>query len=155
MSIEALGEISRSLLTPIIAVVATYIAWQQWKTNQQKLNLDRYQRRLHVYEEVKKLLSIVMRDAKANTDDLLKFRIATSEADFLFGPDITTYLDEIYRHGLNLRQWSQQYRDFTQETPEGYDHNKIVDEEHKELLWLVSQFDPAKLKFKKYLDISR
>ena len=33
-------EVSKALLTPVIAVVATYIAWQQWQTNRQKLNLE-------------------------------------------------------------------------------------------------------------------
>ncbi|WP_162350166.1 hypothetical protein [Pseudoxanthomonas gei] len=79
-------EISKALLTPLIAIVATYVAWQQWKTNQQKLVLDRYDRRLKVYEEVRKILSIIVRDAKASYEDLLAFRTSVSEADFLFGP---------------------------------------------------------------------
>lgn len=102
MTVEQIVDIAKALLTPIIAIIAVYIAWQQWKTNQQKLNLERYDRRLHVYEEIRKILSIILRDAKANTDDLLKFRTSVSEADFLFGPEISEYIDEIYKHGLSL-----------------------------------------------------
>ena len=152
---EQIIEISKALLTPIIAIVATYVAWQQWKTNQQKLNLERYERRLRVYEEVRKILSIILRDAKASTEDLLKFRTSVSEADFLFGPEIPEYIDEIYKHGLNLWRWKQEYRDYTQEKTEGYDHKKVVEEMHKELTWLIEQFGPAKEKFKKYLNISK
>jgi len=155
MCMEQLIEISKALLTPLIAIVATYIAWQQWKTNQQKLNLERYDRRLHVYEEVIKILSIILRDVNASMEDLLKFRTSVSEADFLFGPEIPAYIDEIYKRGLNLWRWNQEYRDYTQEKPDGYDHKKVVDEMHKELTWLVDQFEPAKEKFKKYLDISK
>jgi hypothetical protein len=155
MCIEQIIEISKASLTPFIAIVATYIAWQQWQTNRQKLNLDRYERRLCVYKEVIKILSIILRDAKANTEDLLKFRTSVSEADFLFGPEIIEYIDEIYKHGLNLWRWNQEYRDYTQEQPQGYDHKKVVDEMHKELTWLIEQFEPAKEKFKKYLDISK
>lgn len=154
MCIDQVVEVSKGLLTPLIAVVATYIAWQQWKTNQQKLVLDRYDRRLRVYEEVCKILSIIMRDAKASYDDLLKFRTAVSEADFLFGPEIPEYIDEIYKHGVKLQTWSAEYRDYTQEQPEGYDHNKVVEGMHTEITWLTGQFDPAKMKFKKYLDVS-
>ena len=78
-----------------------------------------------------------------------------SEADFLFGPEVTAYIDEIYKRGLKLWRWTQEYRDYTQEKPEGYDHQKVVDEMHKELEWLTEQFEPAKQKFKKYLDISK
>ena len=155
MCFEYIAELSKALLTPLIAVVATYIAWQQWKTNQQKLNLDRYERRLRVYEEVRKILSIILQDAKASTDDLLKFRTSVSEADFLFGKEILIYIDEIYKRGLSLWRWTQEYRDYTQEKPEGYNHDKVVEEMHKELTWLTEQFEPAKEKFKKYLDISK
>lgn len=155
MNVEQIVDIAKALLTPFIAIIAVYIAWQQWKTNQQKLNLERYDRRLRVYEEIRKILSIILRDAKANTDDLLKFRTSVSEADFLFGPEISEYIDEIYKHGLSLWRWNQDYRDYTQEKPENYDHKKVVDEMHKELTWLTKQFEPAKQKFKKYLDISK
>ena len=155
MCIDQIIEISKSLLTPLIAIVATYIAWQQWKTNKQKLNLERYDRRLRIYEEVTKILSIILRDANASFEDLLKFRTSVSEADFLFGAEIPAYIDDIYKHGLNLRRWNQEYRDYTQEIPDGYDHKKVVDEMHKELTWLTDQFEPAKEKFKKYLDISK
>lgn len=148
-------QISISLLTPLIAIVGAYIAWQQAVTSRQKLNLDRYDRRLRIYEEVRRILSIVLRDAKAGTDDLLKFRVSTSEADFLFGPEIPRYIDEIYRRGVNLWRWNQEYRDLSQDKPAGYDHGKVVDEMHKELSWLTDQFEPAKHKFKKYLNVSR
>ncbi|WP_157618005.1 hypothetical protein [Rhodanobacter sp. FW021-MT20] len=135
--------------------MATYIAWQQWKTNQRKLTLDRYDRRLHVYEEVRKILSIILRDAKASYDDLLRFRTSVSEADFLFGSEIPSYIDEIYSRGVKLQYWSNEYRDFTQQIPEGYDHQKVCDGMHSELIWLSEQFEPAKQKFKKYLDVSK
>ncbi len=122
MCIDQLAEISKALLTPVIAIVATYIAWQQWKTNQQKLILDRYDHRLKVYEEVRQILSVILRDAKASYDDLLKFRRAVSEADFLFGSEISDYIDEIYRRGVKLQYWSGEYRDYTQAKPDGYDH---------------------------------
>lgn len=154
MYIDQIAEISKALLTPVIAIVATYIAWQQWKTNQQKLILDRYDRRLKVYEEVRQILSIILRDAKASYDDLLEFRRAVSEADFLFGPEIPEYIDEIYQRGVKLQYWSGEYRDSTQPKPEGYDHKKVCDGMHTELIWLTEQFEPAKQKFKKYLDIS-
>jgi len=151
MCMQQIAEISKALFTPLIGILATYIAWQQWKTNQQKLNLERYERRLRVYEEVRKILSIIARDAKVSTDDLLKFRTSVSEADFLFAPEIPVYIDELYKRGLKLWYWNQEYR----EKPDGYDHKKVVDEMNKELTWLIEQFAPAKEKFKKYLDISK
>ena len=154
MSIEKTIEILQALLTPVIALTTTYIAWQQWRTNRQKLNLEKYDRRLHVYSEVMKIFQITIRDARASPDDLLRFRTSVSEADFLFGSEIPKYIDEIYKRGINLWHWSRKYKDLTQETPDGYDHQRVVDEMHKELEWFSEQFEPAKKKFKKYLNIS-
>lgn len=149
------AEVLKGFLTPLIAVVAVYIAWQQFKTNQQKFVLDRYDRRMSVYEEVRKILSIIMRDARASVDDLLRFRTAVSEADFLFGPEIAEYIDAIYKHGIDLARWTDAYRDNTQSKPEGYDHQQVVSSMHAELDWLTEQFEPAKQLFRKYLDVSR
>lgn len=152
---EQFIDISKAFLTPLIAIVATYIAWQQWNTNKMKLNLERYDRRLRVYEEVKKILSVIFRDADASLEDLLNFRTSVSEADFLFGPEIPKYIDEVYKRGVSLRRWNMEYRDSSEEKPKGYDHQKVVDEMHKELTWLTEQFEPAQNLFKPYLDISK
>jgi len=153
--VKEIADLLQGLLTPVIAVVATYIAYQQWQTNKRKLILDRYDRRLKIYEHVKRILSIILRDAVASYDDLLKFRTLTSEADFLFGPEIKEYLDEIYKHGVKLQGSTSQYRDYTQEKPQGYDHQRVVDGMHAELTWLTEQFEPARSKFRKYLDVSQ
>lgn len=150
-----IAEFSKALLTPVIAIVATSIAWQQWKTNQLKLELDLYDRRLKVYEEVRQILSIIVRDAKASYDDLLKFRRAVSEADFLFGPEIPAHVEEIYQRGVKLQYWSGQYCDYTQSKPDGYDHQEVCDGMHAELEWLSAQFEPAHQKFKKYLNVGK
>jgi hypothetical protein len=145
--------ILQGLLTPLIAVVATYIAYQQWQTNRQKLNLERYDRRLKVYEELRKILSIILRDADASFDDLLRFRTSVSEADFLFGPEVMEYIDQVYRRGLDLHRTNEEYR--SNPKPPGYDNAKVVAETHEHLIWLTNQFEPAKQLFKKYLDISK
>jgi len=153
-SVATAIQILQALLTPFIAIVATYVAWQQWKGNQLKLRLERYERRLRIYREVVKILILVLRDADVKTDDLLRFRAATAEADFLFGAEIPEYIEEVFRRGLRLSTVNKQYRDARQETAPGYDHQQIVEESHAQLTWLSDQFPVAKAKFAKYLNVS-
>lgn len=155
MSIDEVLKISQGLLTPIIGIITTYIAWQQWKTNRNKLNLDRYERRLQVYKEVVRYISVGIRDANYGNDELLTFRSKVSEADFLFGEEVPKYIDELHNRAVNLSRWNKEYRDYSQPKPEDYAHNRVVEEMHKELTWVSSQFEPARNIFKKYLDISR
>ncbi len=148
--------ILQGLLTPLIAIITTYIAWQQWKGNQLKLKMDRYERRLHVYQEVVKTLK------ECTSGELREFRVivdfgaSTAEADFLFGPEIRQYLDEISSRAAKLRSSNVQYRDFTQPVPAGYDHEKIVNEMSTQANWFVEQLVGfiARDKFGKYLNIS-
>src|SRR5262245_66272538 len=76
---EEILKILQGLLTPVIGIVATYIAWQQWKTNRNKLNLDRYDRRMRVYQEVVRFISIGIRYDNYDDDELLNFRPKVSE----------------------------------------------------------------------------
>lgn len=139
----------------LIAIIALYIAYQQWQTSRQKLKLDLYKSRLRIYEEVKKILSIMIAGSEVSSANLINFYTLVSEADFLFGPEIRQYIDEIYSHGVNLRRWNLEYRDITQDQPEGYDHNEVVRELAQERQWLGQQFEPAREKFKKYLSMSK
>jgi len=142
-------------LASIIAVLTIYIAYQQWNTNRFKLKLELYDKRFAVYERVKEYLFLIIQDSDVKTKDSLLFITSVSEAEFLLGLKISKYIDEIYVHSLSLHKWSSQYRDYTQKQPEGYDHKQVVDEMHKETIWLSSQLRPMKDKFKKYLDVSK
>lgn len=146
-------EFSKGLLTPVIAIIAAYIAWHQWQLNKRKMKLELYDRRKAVYEELKNLFHIISRDANVNMSDLSTYWVNVSEADFLFGSDVTSYLKEIYDHGVKLSYWNSQYKDYTQSKPAGYDHGKVVEGMDSELTWLMEQGEPAMEKFKNYLNL--
>jgi hypothetical protein len=155
MTIDEVLRISQGLLTPVIGAVATYIAWQQWRTNQNKLKLDRYERRLQVYKEAVRFISVGISDATYDNNELMTFRSKVSEADFLFGEEVPKYIDELHRRAIKLHTWTKQYRDYSQPKPEGYDHAKVVEGMNQELEWVSSQLEPARKIFKRYLDVSR
>jgi len=141
---------------PCIAVVGAVIAYQQYGVNHRKLKLDQYDRRMKIYAELKTLLSIIVRHGRASDKELFEFRAKVAEADFLFRPEVMEYLDEFYKHAIELSMWSDQYRDYTQTSqPPDYDHKKIVDSKHREFRWICDQYGPALEKFRPYLDITR
>jgi hypothetical protein len=148
-------QVLQGLLTPVIAGTTTYIAYQQWKTNERRAVLDRYERRLRIYQRVVEMLRLVCANFNPEIHDLLKFAADTAEADFIFGREIPEYLDEVYKHGVNLNTAKFEYRDFTHPVREGYDHQKVVNAMAEEKKWFLGQFSVAKEKFQRYLDISR
>ena len=146
-------EILSALLTPTIALVTVYIAFAQWRIERAKFRFDRYDRRLKVYNDLRETIALVLQDSDISLGDLWKLRRHRFEVDFLFGPEIQKYLDEVHEACVNLWSANSQYRDLTQPTPEGYDHQKIVDQKHKAILWLAEQNEIAHRIFRKYLDI--
>jgi hypothetical protein len=75
-TVQQILSLFSGLLTPIIAIIAVYIAWQQYKTHQRRLHLEKYDRSLALYAEIKKILSLIMRDADVSTEELVRFRTA-------------------------------------------------------------------------------
>ena len=155
MSLLELIELIKTVFTLAIAISAAIIAWQQLKASRNKLTLDLYDRRLKVYVELQKILGQIALHTDASYEDLSKFKWATAESVFLFQPDIASYIENVLSHAFNLRSWNSQYRDLTQSKPEGYDHQKVCDGSATELQWLITQFEPSREIFKKYLDLSK
>ena len=155
--IEQIIGLFTALLTPVIAIIAVYIALQQWKTNQQRLNLEQYDRRLRVYEEVRNILRTITTDENIKNQDLYKFDNSVSEADFLFGPDIKEYIKEIFDRGIKLIGLMRQIQDGKNIHLPKYDPNKANEEIDKERRWFIKQLEKeiAKEKFKKYLNLGK
>ena len=147
-------DVISALLTPLIAAIALCIAWQQWKTNRRKLDLDLYEHRLRVYQAVTLFIRRVLVDDSREPQDFADFRRNTAEADFLFGEDVRDYLEELVTHATEWRKWDSQYRARGQPMPEGYDHREVVDGKTREAEWFGDQLEKARQLFKEYLKLT-
>ncbi|MGA3035540.1 MAG: hypothetical protein ABSD70_19830, partial [Terracidiphilus sp.] len=96
--ISSFIQIFQGMLTPVIAGIAVYVAYEQWRVNKRKYDLDRYERRLRIYQRVVEMIRLIVKDSKAEIQDILKFGADTAEADFLFPDEISEYINEIYTH---------------------------------------------------------
>lgn len=146
-------ELAQGALTPLIAIITTYIAWQQWRATRLRSVMDRYERRLKIYQETHKFIAKVIRNTKPELPDMFGFYSATAEADFIFPDEIREYLDKVFSHANLLHLANVQYE--TQPKPPDYDHKTICDAIHGLTLWFVDQPKIAKEKFKPFLNISK
>jgi hypothetical protein len=145
----------QALLTPTIAIVTTYIAWQQWQGNKVTLRLERYERRLSVYRAVVKFITAVVTDSNFQTRAFFDLRSEAAEADFLFNSEIPGYIEELVDRAVKLTTANKQYRDSTQQPTPGYDHSAVVNAMHEQNMWFAIQLPVAKLKFKSYLSVNK
>ena len=95
MIYAALKDFAAPVATIIAAfsavTVTGYFAFRQWQTAQEKLRLDLFDKRFALYEELR--AAVVRRGIDQNS--VLDFKRATSRAQFLFGREVQTFLDEI------------------------------------------------------------
>ncbi len=133
-----------ALLTPTIAGIATYIAWQQHATNRRQLRLALLDRRIAVFNATMNLIRAVLTDPdETELKRIFNFYSETSQHFFLFGPEIGTYIDEVSQKALKVREYN-----FSMDNPEN-------PRKQTELLsWFDKQREEAKQKFFKYVAFS-
>jgi hypothetical protein len=131
-------------LTLVIAAIASCIAWQQSKTNQQRLKYEMYDRRVKVYETVKEYI-LLLPGNPITPADIKKLYHESAHADFLFGPEISKYMHELHEKGV---QWIHL---------DGLTGERLTadacDEIQNLANWFNDQFAVAKEKFHKYLGV--
>ncbi len=135
-TITILGSIFAFLLLRIYNQISKYIL---------------YDRRMAVYQETIKFLSLVQRDKDISNEDLLKFRTTTKQNDFLYGKEIKIYLNEIYEIGKNIVKTSKDMNKYNLEF--NIVRDKFEDEHYEYLSWLIDQLPIVEVKFKKYLNL--
>ena len=86
---KAYVDLFAALLTPVIAIVTTYIAIQQYRANQLKLRQDLYDRRLLLYNAVAEFLAHVMQEGATDRTQLITLLQKTRESYFLFGKEVS------------------------------------------------------------------
>jgi hypothetical protein len=154
MCIYGLFDCFKDWTTPLIAVIAAYIAYQQWKTNRQKFCLDRYPRYLQVYIATQDFLKAAM-NGPTTTEERLQYEQATFDSPFLFDDDLSPYLEEIYDHVRQLDYWRDQYDASTKKQPTEYTHAEICAGQAKEKKWILAQRKEfTKARFIEYLDLA-
>jgi len=147
--LEGILNVFRGLLSPVIAGVVAYIAYQQHKTNRGKIRFDLYDRRLRVFEGLMVLLWVIFRKGTCNDQERDQFQRATVEGSFLFDKDIANYLDTILKKTLELGTIRAVLKHNC--VPHGDKRDQTVEKERQLFNWFEHQFEVSKGKFGKYL----
>lgn len=91
---DAVG-ILQALLTPVIACVVAYIAWQQYRTAEKKLRLDLFDRRYQLYLAVSHLFDIVLHKPDLTVEEIVIAHAATNQRKFLVRDEIARLIDTV------------------------------------------------------------
>ncbi len=94
-----------ALLTPTIAILGSFIAFQQWRTNRARLKNELFDRRYEQFSAVMNFLGSIITFGKCKIEEQQKFLAGTRGMRFIFDEEISTYIDEnIWKLAIELEQ---------------------------------------------------
>jgi hypothetical protein len=84
-------------ITVLVAAFGAFIAYRQWRTAQDKMILDLFDRRYAVFSGTISALYVVIRDEgrSQNLAGLVNMAETLDKARFLFGPEVISFLDDL------------------------------------------------------------
>ncbi len=88
-------EISKALLTPTIAILGTYIAFQQYQISNRKHQIEIYDRRMKIYMNAVELFRQANREGTITEEAFYAFDRSIAEAAYLFGKEVVDLLEDM------------------------------------------------------------
>ncbi len=137
----ALGTVTQVVLTLLIAAIAACIAYQQYIVNDRQHRLALFDKRMVIYNKTKEFIAeIVNKPRNVSIPDCLKFARDTRDHEFLFGPEINSFIERLTRESLKLE---------TCNVTNGFEQSAEI------INWFVEQMGVATELFKKYVDFRK
>lgn len=139
-------DILSALLTPTIAVLGSFIAWQQWRVNQLRLMHELFDRRYKQFEPTRDFLGTIMTHGRVSPDEEFKWIQATRGSRFLFNNHIAEYFEELFRKSSDLQTLHA-----VLENLEGDDRAKNLQRQQELKDWFMTELRNLERRFTPYL----
>lgn len=147
-------DILGALLTPMLAIVAAMIAIFQWRLERQKWRLSLYDKRFETYRAITEFVSFICISGHCSHDVEILFLQKAGRNEFLFGPEIKEYINEIYSKSLKKNQLHDAILTHRSESSDGM--RGILAEQEGEIAdWFAEQFNVVREKFAPYIAITK
>jgi len=150
-------NVLNALMVPVIAGITTYIAYQQWRINKTRLDLDLYDRRLAIYKAVDAFYGGVVSEGTVKYPEVFQFRNSTAEAPFLFPAEIENHLKGVYEKAMRIAVLRERTYPASGQggLPVGEERTKACEEESQLVLYLIQDARAESQKrFGKYLRLT-
>jgi len=141
--LKPLVDFFTALIPIAIAILGSYIAIQQHKTNRMKLKNDLFEKRYAVFECINTYIRAVVTGKGVDLNQRNDFLSGTKGVEFLFDTEMKAYVTEIWERAVDLEAWSEDEKPST---------NSKERAEHKK--WFGRQLKEINSVFKDYMYLS-
>ena len=141
-------DLLSALLTPTVAAIGIYIAYQQRLINQNRLKHELFDKRYEVYERIGEFISSILTTGTVRAGSDLEFLRDTKAVTLLFDTDIKQFTSEIYEKAVHLHCLESELEGMVSE------ERKINIEKQREIKnWYTEQLKTMEIKFIRYLKL--
>ncbi len=143
--------IMSAFISPIVAIVVTYIAIQQYKLQKNKLRLDLFEKRYEIYKNAEIFINQIVVNGCVDSIEMQTFFLNTKDKYFLFGRDVNEYLNELYKNAIKLSELSFEL----EALPVGKERNEKCENKSKLFTYFCEQRKEIAKNFAKYLIVDK
>ena len=140
-----------ALTIPILAGIGAFIAYRQWRTAQNKLKLDLFEKRVLVYEAVRDTLGHIAAHGSISQDQQIKYLSGIQTAKWLFDKKVHDYLNETLWH--KIVDLELHHKLSSAENRGDPERSKHIHLQAETLKWLVAQYSVLDSKCEKFMAI--
>src|ERR1017187_4100089 len=101
--VDIVVKITPAFITLVVGSFAGYVAYRQSKTNEDKLRLDLFSKRLEAFEKLQEFFTRLLRDGQVTDEALATLAEARYKSRFLFRPEIEKYFDELWTKATEMQ----------------------------------------------------
>ena len=143
-------NIIQTALLLVIAAGTGYLVYRSSRPAKSGTRKSLASRRQDVYNDVKRILTMLGHTGEMRKEDLVDFRSRTQDASLLFDTEIAAYVDEIYTRGVKLMSASELLNGTSLSV--GEERDRITVEHTRQMIWLADQLAKIGKKFERYTE---
>lgn len=152
MTLQSSLSFLSGLLTPIIAILAIYIGYKQYRIQRYKMKYDLYDRRFKVFERIKEFITTFGTKNVVESGEIGKFYSSIIEHQFLFDNDINEFIDEFCK---KIEEFSIVCIDVKSYSKDSKEREELETKREQIRWWIMQELMKLPDRFEKYLSFKR
>jgi hypothetical protein len=148
--LDVIVKLTPAFVSLVVGIFGTYIAFNQYRTNRDTLRLDLFEKRIEAYEKLQEYFNYLLQNGHFEEKAIPILAVARYKSLFLFGDEITEYIDEVCAKAIEMRRlYLKLYG--SNPLPVGEDRDRVCEEESALFKWNLDKQKDSPKKYSKYL----
>jgi hypothetical protein len=155
--VDLIVKLTPAFVTLVVGGVGAWIAYAQYRLgrlqhqlNQDRLRLDLFSKRLEAYEKLQEFFIAVIQAGTVQDSFLSILGEARYKSRFLFGEEISSYLDDTWKKAVDMRYYRQKLFG-PQSIPQGPQRDELCSQDGELLKWMIDQPQASQSRYAIYL----